>query len=44
MKIGISIDGVLRDFLGQVKETHLRLVREMWYYIKSELFSLENNC
>lgn len=24
MKIGISIDGVLRDFLGQVKETHLK--------------------
>ena len=24
MKIGVSIDGVLRDFLGQVKETHLK--------------------
>ena len=24
MKIGISIDGVLRDFLGQIKQTHLK--------------------
>ena len=24
MKVGLSIDGVLRDFLGQVKETHLK--------------------
>jgi len=24
MRIGVSIDGVLRDFLGQVKETHLK--------------------
>lgn len=24
MKIGVSIDGVLRNFLGQVKETHLK--------------------
>ena len=24
MKIGVSIDGVLRDFLGQIKQTHLK--------------------